>query len=140
MSYRHNADFSFVRSYDLYNKYVTNKGCLISRQFLSERIRFAHRASFSFLTALSTSFLPTLVLIAVAVIPYNHASAQARVDLEDLSVKGELLNDNRLRMSSREATRIQDRVKYRKNFRPEIIDGSDVRVPASETLDEAEVK
>lgn len=61
--------------------------------------------------------------------------AQARVDLDDLAVKGELLNDNRLRMSSRQALKIQDRVKYRKDFRKEIIDGADVRVPASETLD-----
>lgn len=66
--------------------------------------------------------------------------AQARVDLEDMSVKGELLNDNRMRMSSREATRVQDRVKYRKNFRPEIIDGIDVRLPAAESLDEVESK
>lgn len=68
------------------------------------------------------------------------ASAQARVDLEDMSVKGELLNDNRMRMSSREATRVQDRVKYRKNFRPEIIDGIDVRLPAAESLEEVESK
>ncbi len=68
------------------------------------------------------------------------ASAQARVDLEDMSVKGELLNDNRMRMSSRETTRVQDRVKYRKNFRPEIIDGIDVRLPAAESLEEVESK
>lgn len=68
------------------------------------------------------------------------AWAQARVDLEDMSVKGELLNDNRMRMSSREATRVQDRVKYRKNFRPEIIDGIDVRLPAAESLEEVESK
>jgi hypothetical protein len=70
----------------------------------------------------------------------RQASAQARVDLEDLSVKGELLNDNRMRMTSREATSIQDRVKYRKNFRNEIIDGTDVRVPAAEALDEVQAK
>lgn len=62
----------------------------------------------------------------------EYAFAQARVDLEDLDVKGELLKDNRMRMTSRESTRIQDRVRYRKNFRPEIIDGADVRLPASE--------
>ena len=64
-------------------------------------------------------------------------SAQARVDLDDLSVKGEILNGHRLRMSTREASRIQDRVKYRKDFRSEIIDGADVRVPASETIERA---
>ncbi len=60
------------------------------------------------------------------------ANAQNRVDLEDLSVKGELLNDNRMRMTSREATRMQDRVRYRKNFRPEIIDEQEFRMPAAE--------
>lgn len=61
------------------------------------------------------------------------AGAQSRVDLEDLDVKGELLNDNRLRMTARDATNISDRIQYRKNFRPEIIDGLDLRIPASET-------
>lgn len=60
------------------------------------------------------------------------AEAQNRVDLEDLSVKGELLNDNRMRMTSREATRMQDRVHYRKNFRPEIIEEQELRMPAEE--------
>lgn len=62
------------------------------------------------------------------------ATAQNRVDLEDLSVKGELLNDNRMRMTSREATRMQDRVHYRKNFRPEIIEEQELRMPAEETV------
>jgi hypothetical protein len=35
---------------------------------------------------------------------------------------------------------VQDRVKYRKNFRPEIIDGIDVRLPAAESLEEVESK
>jgi hypothetical protein len=70
----------------------------------------------------------------------ENSFSQARVDLEDLNVKGELLNDNRMRMSSRESIRIQDRVKYRKNFRPEIIDGIDLRLPAAETLEEVEGK
>ena len=60
------------------------------------------------------------------------ANAQNRVDLEDLSVKGELLNDNRMRMTSREATRMQDRIHYRKNFRPEIIEEQELRMPAEE--------
>lgn len=81
-----------------------------------------------------------LILMTVIFSKPLTASAQARVDLEDLSVKGELLNDNRMRMSSRETTSIQDRVKYRKDFRSEIIDGSDVRVPAAEVLDEVQSK
>jgi hypothetical protein len=78
--------------------------------------------------------------MAMSSLTPENVGAQTRVDLEDLSVKGELLNDNRMRMSSRESASIQDRVKYRKNFRPEIIDGSDVRVPASELLDEVQAK
>ncbi len=80
------------------------------------------------------------VVCATLCVSGSVARGQSRVDLEDLSVKGEILNDNRLRMSSRETTRIQDRVKYRKNFRPEIIDGSDIRVPASEVLADVEAK
>jgi hypothetical protein len=86
-------------------------------------------------------FVPLLVISSALILIYaSDAISQARVDLEDLSVKGELLNDNRMRMSSREATRIQDRVKYRKNFRPEITDGIDIRLPASESSIEVQSK
>ncbi len=81
-----------------------------------------------------------LILVSTIFIFSQNAFSQARVDLEDLNVKGELLNDNRMRMSSRESTRVQDRVKYRKNFRPEIIDGIDLRLPAAETLEEVDAK
>lgn len=76
-----------------------------------------------------------IFVIASALLCPQKTDAQARVDLDDLAVKGEILNDNRLRMSTRVSSRIQDRVKYRKNFRSEIIDGVDVRVPASESID-----
>lgn len=74
------------------------------------------------------------VAVAVLIVSFvtSTAKAQNRVDLEDLSVKGELLNDNRMRMTSREATRMQDRVHYRKNFRPEIIEEQELRMPAEE--------
>lgn len=85
--------------------------------------------------------LPSILLMVGTILLFSeYSNSQARVDLEDLNVKGELLNDNRMRMSSRESTRIQDRVKYRKNFRPEIIDGIDLRLPAAETLEEVEDK
>ena len=86
--------------------------------------------------------LPYIIWLMVgSVLLFSENSfSQARVDLEDLNVKAELLNDNRMRMSSRESIRIQDRVKYRKNFRPEIIDGIDLRLPAAETLEEVEGK
>ena len=82
------------------------------------------------------SYLNAIIsVVAIALLCPMKTYAQARVDLDDLAVKGEILNDNRLRMSTRESSRIQDRVKYRKNFRSEIIDGVDVRVPASESID-----
>lgn len=67
----------------------------------------------------------------------TNSHAQARVDLDDLNVTGEILNDNRLRMTTRESAQVQDRVKYRKDFRSRIIDGGDVRVPAAETMERA---
>jgi hypothetical protein len=86
--------------------------------------------------------LPSILffMIGSAFLFPESSLSQTRVDLEDLNVKGELLKDNRMRMSARESTRIQDRVKYRKNFRPEIIDGIDLRLPAAETLEEVESK
>lgn len=65
------------------------------------------------------------------------SSAQNRVDLDDLNIKGELLNDNRLRMSARDPHKMAERVTYRANFRPEIIDGLEIAWPAdsSESAD-----
>jgi hypothetical protein len=57
------------------------------------------------------------------------AFAQNRVDLDDLNIKGELLNDNRLRLSARDPHRITDRVSYRTNFRKEITDGLEINWP-----------
>ena len=81
-------------------------------------------------------FLHGIGALAVAVMWFanvDSAYAQARVDLVDLDVKGDLLNDNRLRMTARDSIDVGDRIHYRKDFRPEIIDGLDLRIPASET-------
>lgn len=66
----------------------------------------------------------------VSILIYSSASfAQNRVDLDDLNIKGELLNDNRLRLSARDPHKMAERVSYRENFRPEIIDGLEVAWP-----------
>ena len=57
------------------------------------------------------------------------ARAQNRVDLDDLNIKGELLNDNRLRLSARDPHKMAERVTYRENFRPEITDHLEVAWP-----------
>ncbi len=45
------------------------------------------------------------------------------MDLEDITIKGELHNDDRLRMLARERNRLRNYVKYRTNFRPEMVQG-----------------
>ena len=71
----------------------------------------------------------------VSILAYSSASfAQNRVDLDDLNIKGELLNDNRLRLSARDPHKMAERVTYRENFRPEIIDG--LEIPWPEIKDE----
>lgn len=73
------------------------------------------------------------VVFVASVLAPSIARAGNRVDLDDLNIKGELLNDNRLRMSSREQHKITDRVSYRSGFRKEITDGLEVNWPADET-------
>lgn len=49
--------------------------------------------------------------------------AQQKMDLDDISIKGELHNDDRLRMLAREQNRLKNYVKYRTNYRAEMIQG-----------------
>ena len=51
------------------------------------------------------------------------AQAQRKLDLEDLNVKGELMNDSRLKLSARETKRMDERVKFRTHYRSEITEG-----------------
>ena len=71
-----------------------------------------------------------LVLAAFLATPL--AFAQNRVDLDDLNIKGELLNDNRMRLSARDQHQISDRVSYRTNYRREITDGLEINWPEAE--------
>ena len=74
-----------------------------------------------------------VTLMAFIILLPFAAKAQNRVDLEDLTIKGELLNDNRLRLSSRDQHQITDRVSYRNNFRKEIGDGPEMTWPEQES-------
>lgn len=74
----------------------------------------------------------TLVFVSILLF-VSASSAQNRVDLDDLNIKGELLNDNRLRMSARDPHKMAERVTYRVNFRPEIIDGLEIAWPEKVT-------
>jgi hypothetical protein len=81
---------------------------------------------------LTATLLVTTVLLSLLV--SVRAQAQRRVDLEDMNIKGELLNDNRLRMSSRDPHKITDRVHYRTDFRKEITDGLEVNWPDKSSI------
>ena len=70
-----------------------------------------------------------LVLMLTIFVLTSIAHAQNRVDLDDLNIKGELLNDNRLRLSARDPHKMAERVTYRENFRPEINDHLEVAWP-----------
>ncbi|MDC0980490.1 hypothetical protein OAQ84_02005 [Bdellovibrionales bacterium] len=53
---------------------------------------------------------------------------QSKMDLDDLQIKGELHNDDRLRMLAREKNKLKNFVKFRTDFRAEIVEG--IRKPA----------
>jgi hypothetical protein len=50
------------------------------------------------------------------------AQAQNKLDLSDMSIKGDILNDNRLRVNSHDSSSMDDRVKYHREFRKEILE------------------
>jgi hypothetical protein len=67
------------------------------------------------------------------------AFAQSSMDLGDVQINGELMNDNRLRINSRGAAAIDDRVKYRIDYRKEILESYNSAVdagPADSTADQ----
>jgi len=74
-----------------------------------------------------------LMLVALAILLSNRADAQNKVDLEDMTIKGELVNDDRLRMSSRDSQTMKEKIGYRANFRKEIVDNKEVSWPETET-------
>lgn len=55
--------------------------------------------------------------------------AQQRMDLDDLEVKGELQNDDRLNILARERNELRNYVKFRTNFRSEIVEELSQPIP-----------
>jgi hypothetical protein len=51
------------------------------------------------------------------------ALAQQRLNLDDLAIKGELHDDNRIRLIAREHNDLRNFVKFRTHYRSEIIEG-----------------
>ena len=73
------------------------------------------------------SIYPILILIvsivgAALVNEPSRVFAKNRLDLDDLEIKGELLNDDRLVILARERNELKNYVKFRTSFRPEMIE------------------
>lgn len=51
------------------------------------------------------------------------AGAQAKMDLDDITIKGELHNDDRLKLLARQKNELKNYVKYRTNYRKEMVEG-----------------
>jgi hypothetical protein len=68
------------------------------------------------------SFSLLLLLIALCTGGTSTVQAQMRkkMDLDDLSVKGEMHSDDRLSILARQKNDLKDYVRYRKDFRPEL--------------------
>lgn len=67
-----------------------------------------------------------LILIASALALTSTASAQAtsvnkKLNLDDIAIKGELLSDDRMNFVRRQREELKNRVKFRTNFRQEIL-------------------
>ena len=75
------------------------------------------------------SSLGMAALCALCLVFSAPCFAQNRVDLDDLNIKGDLKNDDRLRLTARERHKLVDRVTYRYGFRKEITDRLEVEWP-----------
>lgn len=53
---------------------------------------------------------------------FSFAKAQSKMDLDDVTIKGELHNDDRLKLLARQKNELKNFVKYRTNYRSEIIE------------------
>jgi hypothetical protein len=73
----------------------------------------------------------SMIVAMASLIFYQSSFAQSRnkVDLEDLTIKGELQNDDRLNMIGREKNELRNRVKFRTSYRPEMIEALPTPAP-----------
>jgi hypothetical protein len=62
--------------------------------------------------------IPISIFLVVGV-----SHAEQKMNLDDVSIKGELHSDDRLRMIARGQNQLRNFVKFRTNFRAEMIEG-----------------
>ncbi len=63
-----------------------------------------------------------LGIVVLILLNNKTANAKNKLDLDDLEVKGELINDDRLVILNREKNELSNFVKFRTNFRSEIVE------------------
>jgi hypothetical protein len=63
-----------------------------------------------------------LLLLLTLLIPQLAFSQGKKLDLDDLTIKGELLGDDRLLILSRQRTDMRNIIKFRENYRKEILE------------------
>ena len=69
-----------------------------------------------------THFITLGALVSGVIFVALPGQAQKKLDLDDLEIKGELLNDDRLVILARERNELKNYVKFRTNFRTEMIE------------------
>jgi hypothetical protein len=63
-----------------------------------------------------------IIMLAIYFFNATPSNAANRLNLDDINVKGELLNDDRLVILSRDKNELRNYVKFRTNYRSEMIE------------------
>lgn len=63
----------------------------------------------------------TFLMILFSSITYSQETIKKNLNLEDISIKGELLSDSRMNLIKRKKEELKNRVKFRTQYREEIL-------------------
>lgn len=63
------------------------------------------------------------LIFSILLLVSSAVYAQQKIDLDDIDIKGDLLGDDRIKMLNREKNELRNFVKFRKDYRKEIIEG-----------------
>lgn len=67
-------------------------------------------------------FLYFIIVLGFVSLDFLNAMAANKMDLDDLKIQGELHGDGKLRLIGRKETQLRDFVKFRTNYRSEMIE------------------
>ncbi len=63
----------------------------------------------------------TFLMILFSSVTYSQETIKKNLNLEDISIKGELLSDSRMNLIKRKKEELKNRVKFRTQYRDEIL-------------------